>query len=380
MPSYTSPIPFGRALRAVAVPFLVSRAGVLLAGLTAVMLFGEDPARNPSATWRVASDPLRNLFARWDTFWYLDIAQRGYQWNGNPLEQQNVVFFPLLPALLHAGGSSALQRLWIGVVVALTACAAALAYVWRWTAERRDEATATTTVALIAAFPFAVFFSAVYTESLFLLATAGAWYHAEHRDVSSASAFGVAAGLLRPNGFLLAAPLAWLMFVPSRVQRTRLNPWPSALIVAAPIAGMLLHSAYLAATVGDAWAWIRGQAAWSTVAPWGDLRLGPATPFDWTVIAIHAANAATLLLAAASLRPAARLLGGASAILIAISLAPPLLRHGLQSLGRFTSVLFPMFVWLAIAVPAHRRRWLIAIFAAGQAVAAAWFFTWRPLV
>ncbi len=48
--------------------------------------------------------PVRNLLARWDTFWYLDIAPRGYHWNGNPLEQQNVVFFPLYPLLMRAGG------------------------------------------------------------------------------------------------------------------------------------------------------------------------------------------------------------------------------------------------------------------------------------
>ena len=50
--------------------------------------------------WRVAANPTRNLLARWDAFWYFDITTHGYRWNGNPLEQQNVVFFPLFPVLM----------------------------------------------------------------------------------------------------------------------------------------------------------------------------------------------------------------------------------------------------------------------------------------
>jgi hypothetical protein len=374
---YRSAIPFPRALGAIAPAYLVSRGAVLAVGLLASIFIGYDPAPNPSALWRVSANPAYNLLARWDTFWYLDIATHGYRWNGDPFQQQNIVFFPLLPALMRGlGAMLGGHPLLAGLAVSLVAFPCALAYVWRWAAEREGEGAATAAVALLCAFPFAVFFSAVYTESLFLLAAAAAWYHAERREDARAVVFGLMASLTRPNGFMLAVPLAWMLLDHDQT-------WPRKwAIILSPIAGAVLYSVYLALHVGDAGAWIAGQAAWPTVAPWGGSGMpdpGPPGPLDpWSVV-IHIGNAAALGLAIASIIPVGRKLGVAAALFIALNMLLPAARHGLQSLGRFTSVLFPIFVWLAAALPA-RRRLVIAAFAIGQIVAAMLFFTWRPLV
>jgi len=120
------PASLSAALRAVAVPFLVTRVGVLLVGLAAAVFIGYTPDAGEPSTWRVALGPARNLLARWDTFWYLDIASRGYHWNGNPLEQQNVVFFPLLPLMMRAVGTVIGGHLLIaGLLVSLAAFLAA---------------------------------------------------------------------------------------------------------------------------------------------------------------------------------------------------------------------------------------------------------------
>jgi hypothetical protein len=50
-----------------------------------------------------------------------------------------------------------------------------------------------------------------------------------------------------------------------------------------------------------------------------------------------------------------------------------------MSMGRITSVLFPMFIWLAAVVPARYRVGVMIAFATLQGFAAALFFTWRPL-
>src|SRR5437763_9676881 len=158
------------ALRAVALPFLISRAGVLIVGVMASVLIGYTPEPGEPSAWRVDANPVRNLFARWDSFWYLDIASRGYHWNGNPLEQQNVVFFPLFPLLMRViGAAIGGHPLVAGVLVSLTAFLLALTYVWRWTADRLDADAASGAVWLLSMFPLALFFSAAYTESLFLL-------------------------------------------------------------------------------------------------------------------------------------------------------------------------------------------------------------------
>ena len=72
---------------------------MLLVGVMAAVFIGYTPIPGHPSAWRLDVDPVRNLLARWDTFFYLDIATRGYQWNGDPLKGQNVVFFPLFPLL-----------------------------------------------------------------------------------------------------------------------------------------------------------------------------------------------------------------------------------------------------------------------------------------
>ena len=60
---------------------------------------------------------------------------------------------------------------------------------------------------------------------------------------------------------------------------------------------------------------------------------------------------------------------------------PLLYRSTLSSLsvGRATSVLFPVFLWLADVVPPRHRTVTVAVFAGLQAFVAVLFFTWRPL-
>jgi hypothetical protein len=64
---------------------------------------------------------------------------------------------------------------------------------------------------------------------------------------------------------------------------------------------------------------------------------------------------------------------------MAVNIVPALAIGGLLSAGRFSSVLFPAFIWLATAVPSSHRAGWIATFAALQAFCAALFYTWRPL-
>jgi hypothetical protein len=77
--------------------------------------------------------------------------------------------------------------------------------------------------------------------------------------------------------------------------------------------------------------------------------------------------------------PIARRLGVAYGALVAALALPPLLIGGAMSMGRMTSVLFPMFIWLAAEWPQQYRTGLLITFAMLQAFAATLFFTWRPL-
>jgi hypothetical protein len=76
--------------------------------------------------------------------------------------------------------------------------------------------------------------------------------------------------------------------------------------------------------------------------------------------------------------PIYRRFGLACASFIPALLLPPLL-GGFLSLGRMTSVVFPVFLWLGAVVPERQRTVWLSVLAIGQALAAAMFFTWRPL-
>jgi hypothetical protein len=357
------------AARAVAVPFVVTRAGVLIVGLAAAVIVGYTPKPGPLA-WRISADPARNLLARWDTFWYLDIATRGYHWNGNPLEQQNVVFFPLLPLLMRVGGAAiGGHPLIAGLAVSLAAFLLALCYFWRWTADRLGAEQATVAVWLLSAFPLALFFSAVYTESLYLLIVVAACYHAERRQFARSATFGLMSGLVRPNGVLLAVPLVLMSWTRAKDHR-----WARSAALLAPAVGLGCYSAYLAWHVGDGGAWLSNQAAWpnNLGIPAQD-RSGP-IDLNWLT------NALPLGLVLYAIVPVTRLLGVAYGVFVAANIAPPLLRHGLMSLGRFSSVMFPVFAWLAARVPAPMLTRLIVAFGLGQALLAALFFTWHAIL
>jgi hypothetical protein len=317
-------------------------------------------------------DPVRNLLARWDTFWYLDIASRGYHWNGNPLEQQNVAFFPLFPLLMRVVGTAiGGHPLLAGLVVSLVAFLLALTYFWRWTADRLGADAATGAVWLLSAFPLALFFSAVYTESLYLLIVVGACYHAERRQFARSAMFGFLGGLIRPNGLLLSIPIAWSAFVADR-DRRRVMSRGAAVI--APVLGLLCFSAYLAWHVGNRSAWFVNQAAWPNNLGQPPPDLPSAVDLWWIP------NALSLGLVLASLAPMTGLLGAVYGLFVTVNIAPPLLRHGLMSMGRFSSVMFPVFAWLATRVRGRARTRLILAFAVAQAVLAALFFMWEPVV
>jgi hypothetical protein len=241
---------------------------------------------------------------------------------------------------------------------------------------------------LIAAFPFALFFGAFYTESLYLAAAIGAFYHVRMRQYGRAALWGLVIGLTRPNGFFICLPLALMIATarPEDGRGRRIEPAALAAI-AMPLVGVLLYSLFIARLTGNPLAWAAGHAAWgrhyeglsTLISQRYDLisRMGVMgyiayLPYDFL-------NAIGVLVVLASVGPVARRFGAAYAVFILINILPPLADGGLMSAGRFSSVLFPAFLWLAAAVPMRHRAGWVTVFAALQAFNAALFYTWRPL-
>ena len=373
-----------RLRSAVLFALIGTRLPILLLGAIAVTIVGTIPAPTAEALWRVSANELVNLQARWDTDFYHQIATVGYRWDPSAFLHQNVVFFPLYPLLMRWGGALlGGHPLLAGTVISLAAFAGAIALLYRMTVLELGEEKAWPVILLLSTYPFALFYSVVYTESLFLFLTVGAFYAMRRRYLLLAALAGFAAGLTRPTGFWLAVPLLWLATRGAEGRGGR--DVPAILAALAPLAGVAIFSAYLSVRFGDALAWMHGQAAWGMPL----LGRGPApdpvrTAEDLRLkaseVIVYAGDIAAFFLAATSILPVARRVGAAYGLWIAVNIFPPVAAHLFISLGRFTSVLFPLFFWLALVVPRRRVAWLAGVFAVCQAILAVCFFLWRPVV
>ena len=376
----------------VAAAVVGTRLPVLLLGALAVALVGTVPPPAAEAVWRVSPHEVANLLARWDTFFYYTIATGGYHWNPDVFLHYNVVFFPLYPMLMRAAGAVVGgHHLLAGLVISLAAFAGALLLLYRLALLELGEDYAWRVILLISVFPYALYFSAVYTESLFLLLSVAAFYAMRRGRLGWVSVSGLAAGLTRPNGFWLALPLACLALWPrdhdaaGARARPRVSVPLALLVSALPVAGVVIFSIYLQLRFGDALAWVHGQAAWGVPLM---LRRGAPDPgklpgeaaIKPIEIIVWIGNIAAFVAAAGAIRPVSRRFGLGYGVWIAVNIFPPIAAHLFISLGRFTSVLFPFFFWLAIRVPRDRLMRVAGAFAAGQALFAIWFFLWRPVV
>jgi hypothetical protein len=76
---------------------LATRVPPILIGLLAVAVIGI----GTPVGYQPYDNPLLNLPARWDAIWYSQIAAFGYTFDGNPLRQQSIVFFPGFPLAIR---------------------------------------------------------------------------------------------------------------------------------------------------------------------------------------------------------------------------------------------------------------------------------------
>ena len=395
------------AVRIAATTTIATRLPILLVGYLAVSTFGYISRDLPL---RFFDNELLNLPVRWDAGWYLQIVTDGYRYVANqPDLQQNIVFFPAYPMLVRLigrlFGGHAAGYVSAGMTLSLTAFFAALLYFYALARDFLDDERARYALWLIASYPFALFFGAVYTESLFLLGAIAAFYHMTRAQYGRAMAWGLLVGLTKANGAALSIPLAMLAFSPalrpgaqSHVRRFDPSAGPTrssagltarALAAAAmPGIGLLIYAAFIWRLTGDPLAWARGHEAWGrnhqpfslvvanqySFISHGGLNAYMAQGGGYDVL-----NMFGTLLALAAVWPVARRFGMAYAALILVVMLPPIANGGWLSAGRFSSVLFPVFMWLAGSIPERQRNAWIVGFSSVQALSAALFYTWRPL-
>jgi hypothetical protein len=254
------------ALKAALATFLATRVIVVLAAWMGVsQLITTDPSRYRG--------PFVEAALMWDGAWYVSVAQDGYSIPPAPT-LSNVAFAPLLPMLvrglveifsflgIHFGDTAFGNYALTGVIITNVAFIAALYVLWRLVALDHPEAVANRTLWLVAAFPMGVFWSALYTESLFLLLAAACVLAARRGAWLLAGALGGLATLTRWAGVLLALVLLVEWLSVQRAITTRGKPasfLALSCIAVVPLA-LALHMLYLWAQFGNPLAVLRVQA------------------------------------------------------------------------------------------------------------------------
>ena len=160
---------------------------------------------------------LLGIWERFDTLWFLRIAERGYDLPAG------VVFYPLYPWLIR--GLSGLADPMAAALLISTV--AAFFYFWGLLRLARSEFPNTRplrTVVLAAVWPASFIFFAGYAEALTVALIVWSVVRARDERWVSASACAFAAGLARSVGTLAVVPLAIMAWRASRRER-----WPIAL-------------------------------------------------------------------------------------------------------------------------------------------------------
>lgn len=149
------------------------------------------------------------VHAKWDSFWYLDIAENGYSFKGVE-KLSNIVFFPLYPFLIKIFSFITAGNLILsGWILSSLFLLLALFYLFKLVKEFHPEINPYLPIFILLIFPTAFFFNAVYTESLFLFLSLVTFYYGFKKKFLLAGIFGMFAALTRVTGILLFIPLIW---------------------------------------------------------------------------------------------------------------------------------------------------------------------------
>lgn len=314
----------------------------------------------------------------WDCGWYMSIAYDGYQRapSAHPSgDAANWAFFPLFPlavrSLMRATG---LQAQSAAQVLNNLAFVAALLVLHRMLRPRLGGRDSLFVVALLAFSPYGVYFSAPYTEALYLLlmllclalARDGRWLAAGAAAAALSATRNLGVFIVLPLLALAVAQHGWRPLL--RAARGTEGAWLA--LALAPL-GLSAYMLFLHGLVGDALAFKHVQIAWGG-------QVGNPLAVIWDGLAgddLYPRLCALALLAglAAALWLWRRGWAAEAWVLALGALIPAAVR--LASAPRYVFTLYPLVLALGLALQRWpRARWLLlpALLPALAAVVAGW--------
>lgn len=331
------------------------------AGVTAAGIF---PSQGVAAN-RV---PILAIWQRFDTNWYLKIAQSGYSESDG-----STVFFPLYPAFLKFFGFLLGDNLLAGLLVSNAAILGALVLLYKLAVEYFDEKVVRRSMVYLLLFPTSFFFFAGYTESIFLLMALAAMLAAQRKRWAWAAVFGSLVALTRLQGVLMIIPLFYMWW-----QQAGKRVWTQAMLLGFIPLSSLGFLFYTRLSLMGSY-----QNAWGTslVEPWMNIWANIARLISGRGSLIDLLNLLVTLLFGILCVVAWRKIPRAWFLYSAVMLLVPLFNMNstepLVSMSRHVLLLFPLFCLLG---KWGEKPWVNRIIVYAGLLAAlyftAQFFTW----
>ncbi len=254
----------GNAL--VLLAFLSSRLVLQVVGVLARGVFG--PFVKDHYVWRYHDSVGWDIWGVLDTGWYLSIVEQGYQlYSAEHLAgeavRMNHAFFPGYPVVVKLVATLVGHPLVAGVVVSNLCFLGALLLLWRITRDRLDAPSATAVVFIAAFFPGSYVFSAMYTESLFLVLMLGCVHYAMKDRWLMVGLLGALLTATRLVGLVVVLPLG-LLYVERHgwTALRQARSWLRLSALALVPLGLLLYMLFLHRLVGNPLSFIDVQVAW----------------------------------------------------------------------------------------------------------------------
>ncbi len=327
--------------------FLFSRLWLVIVAGMSLLVFKQ-------GKFYILPHSILDLFRQWDAEWYLIIARHGYTYV--PGKDSGVVFFPLYPVLVRllTFGGTVDTRL-VAYLVSNGALFLAIILLWKLATFEMHDATFSKHVVQFLLFnPMTVFYSAIYTESLYLLCLVGTLYLARTQRWLLAALCAYAAALCRVVGVLLVVPLVceWFLQYRHHLSWRKAGIGRALIACAAPALGFLTYVAYLDRAFGEPLAFLKAERPFGgrrLTWPWVafiHLRRYESVYVIWFLSFFVIAVGLFILAVRWRLRPTYLVIFVVFTLICVCSSV-------LESLPRYLSVLFPFYFVLALAT----RKW-----------------------
>lgn len=305
-----------------------------------------------------ATSPFWDTFARYDTGYFEGIAWSGYAPAAGG--RSNIAYFPVYPMLIRFFGGmferhhaifyiAGIAISWTCFILAMVA----LYYLARLDLPRRLAQRA---VLLTMVFPFAFFFGVAYSESTYLLFVVLTFYCFRTRHWLIGGLCGAVATATRVPGIMMMPALAWIAW--QHAEPTRRDRGAAVAGLALAVSGFGAYCWFIDSLTGNPFEWAATLQRWGYYpggSPWmapiilvRQLVTHPYLYLTTQPMALYdTLYGVTGILFLIAVPLVWRRLGIGYALFMLLNLWLPLSSGVFEGMGRYCSVLFPAFIWLA---------------------------------